>query len=1043
MNKNFKFFSAALAVMALASCSNDDLLSDIGGGVQKPAIGNGDLAVTFDPFEGMDTRAYRGNADGKPGTLFYVEGDQISVYDDELTRNDIYECQDRDGQLAFYWQPVTAGAKKRVEDEDAKYALSPATQLQRAYYDIYDEKLKAEFAVPRIITYDEKAEIVMNNGEIGYACDLPAFGEVSKTDNDYLSANMRHLVGILGIKLDNVFTNATWLKLSVPKGSGKYLSGTFVATLDVSTEAARKACRLEKGLDDLYVYEDIYVNLTKVPSPNSVIYIPIIPGIKADRDQLRLEYTTVTNLTETSVLTYNQWVNVGTLLEGEAEFTPHSYKERSHSYEYKTMSPNLISQLLYQYRNSVSDITIDVTEGFNMDQTNQAVTTTNLTRYGNTIYLPEFAKKDMKVTINFTGTKPFVVSNQNTSNTTNREALTFANANGESFTGAVEFNVNNRLADHKNQEYDILSDIVVNLPEADFTLAGNFVSESGVKVPRESTLTLKAAKSVSLGNGSTSTKIGAENQGLKLQPIPATVGSLTVKKNAVLTGDIETAKNVLTDVTVTGKVVGNITMTENRGLLTINSADATAAYDVIVDGKVETYGNVVVALGEEGVAVSDVLEMQGLGKNLKLVQGYIAEINCNVKTVGEWDEPYIEIYMDDENEGTVAFSVLRETVGKVYVSESVWNGKPVANDGGTMPNYSKYGRTTYYVGSNVVSQGAIFTANQLACAKWQDKDIVGELYTHMDLNNIKWVRKLNGVQGTVLDGSYKKNQIADRTRKTDDTVYKIKNLKLNNSAEGISNNKAGGFFDFVNNTLTVKNVKFETVKYEDNSKASNVGAIVGEIGSNIAYYGNKAVTIENVEITGINLNLGDKTAVGGVIGKVAHGSGNQVTLKNVKATGSINAYHSIGGLVGQIAFSTPVTFDKCTSDVEIKQSYNSGSEYDINYAKIGGFVGEASTAGKLIIKNGCTTSPVTANHADNEKVLDTNAGDGNAKYFHRSQNWIGFSGVGSNGPATYATTISNVAIHNNNDTDDNYGVPAFGAQAITGKSVLYYFSATK
>lgn len=146
MKRILKLFPAALAVFALASCSNDDLLGEKGYTTSE----KGDLIVEVEPFDNT-TRALR-DADGL--SLTFENGDAMNVYDDELYKYDIYKFNND----AFYLE----GTKIL---QTPKYALFPGENVVRGYFDRSPEVMKtvAEFKIPRVITYDSKSEKKVGN----------------------------------------------------------------------------------------------------------------------------------------------------------------------------------------------------------------------------------------------------------------------------------------------------------------------------------------------------------------------------------------------------------------------------------------------------------------------------------------------------------------------------------------------------------------------------------------------------------------------------------------------------------------------------------------------------------------------------------------------------------------------------------------------------------------------------------------------------------------------------------------------------------------
>lgn len=182
----------------------------------------------------------------------------------------------------------------------------------------------------------------------------------------------------------------------------------------------------------------------------------------------------------------------------------------------------------------------------------------------------------------------------------------------------------------------------------------------------------------------------------------------------------------------------------------------------------------------------------------------------------------------------------------------------------------------------------------------------------------------------------------------------IKDLKLKATTVGTVVYR--GFFSKIANEA-IANVVFDNVKVSGAVAADEIiGALAGEMDAT----GADAV-INNIEVKGLDVQpttSDNVISVGGLLGKVTNTT-NLTTLTNIKTAGTIKAYGNLGGIVGLVAKTAKLTFGQKTDDAGTPvKSYITGtcngsavaiteqkssSNYGINYAKIGQFVGGIET----------------------------------------------------------------------------------------------------
>ena len=599
-----KFFPAALSVFALASCSENDMLGEKFATQQGQDLG--DLIVTVDPLdnESVVTRSYRTGdwqdelPDGSKISTpqYYADGDILKIYDDELYKYDVYEYN-KDGQGAAFFKKYDEILTKPT------YALFPGDKVNRGYYDRETGITKAEFAIPHVLEYNAASEkFVAESPEkiVGYAYNLPQFGTASKLADGKMGARLRHLTAILKLKLDNVFSNASWLRIT--NAAKKPMSGTFVAEFDVYNadgslnEDKFKAVKLdpEKNLSDLITYPEIYIDLRNVPSGNSVIYIPILEGL-TEADNIKLEFTAYTGkqgddgfkalleqgATGWSTATNEQkWGDTGMEFPG-INFEHNKIYMGSDTFSFDDMTPNKVSQLLNQYKESTSGINIELTKKFTIRA--------DVSPEGQRIKLPKFTN-NVPVTIT-------LGENFATWDNTPNARLYIEDADPSNpFTGTITLDVNSKMPTSSNTGLEI------NLKSGNATLIGNLNGNSNK-------LQLTSGNIITIGDGTTETKLTANNA---LQTLGDDVKKLVIKDKAEVTADIVAGKNtaaIEVDGDITGAITGNtdaeavantITIGENGSVSAgIDAKDANTA--VTISGEITANG---VKVGKANTAVT-------------------------------------------------------------------------------------------------------------------------------------------------------------------------------------------------------------------------------------------------------------------------------------------------------------------------------------------------------------------------------------------------------------------------------------------------------
>lgn len=1026
----FKLIPAALAVFALASCSTDEL--EVNNAQKQDVATKGDLRMSWDAFDNETlTRAMR---DDNFGTLTFKEDDQVNVYSEDLYNTDWYTFQED----AFYY----------ANDDDPmvtapKFGVMPGEMVRKAYIDRATRTTRVDMEIPKTITYNSESETTID-GKAMYACDLPAFGYASLASEGYVEvANLRYMTAILKINLEKVVSNASWLRLinygqdGIPAtgtigAKAKPLSGIFTAEL-YSDPAERKNVKLAALDEDLAASwaPYIFVDLRSVPSNTTCIYIPVVAGLDGDLDNIRLEYATDL-VNEEEAIPFGGatgWKAIPGMAFPGKEFKQHSRYSGSYAFEFADMTPDLVSGILTQYQATSADIDIDITNSFTIQA--------GVANIGNEILLPAF---ENDVNVNITLGDAFAAWNN-----ANPDGLIIRDADPENpFTGTITININGNGADLAAAN----ADMEINLAEGTAVIAGEFTNASALTLTSgdivigDGTTTTSGLSWAAVGDNVKSIEIAAKatvasnidcsnadnktksvivagdlTGDIKASPAPTADEKTTITVSGKLT-QVATAIDgnggIFVDVNVSGQVIGDIDLKDAvKGKIKIEGGKAADADATVVTGNVTMKGDVEVALTAEGEAISGTLKMLGAAKTLKLVQGYIKEIEVSVNNAGSWEDKYIDVVLDQKLKddaqgnpvyGSTAFLTLTETEGVAKFTKNIWNGNKITN-----ATYKNKKTTAYGQDKN------LFTACQFASIA-DDLNGILRLANNLDLNNKAW----KGIKKGDLFEGLKVVNVMNETQRTYPT---IENLNL--TANG------GGLFAETNADATVKNITISGVTAKPTVAAENIGAIYGTAAHKL--------TVENVSVTGIDIVATAPTTganagivpslknVGGIVG-----SSKALNLDKVSVAGAITGYQGLGGFVGKIAGAAVIGSktdgsSKCSSTITLAANYNSNKAMDMNYARMGAFIGTIADDANVTIGDNstCTGSSITGK-PDKMYLSDTTAGDGNFFDYTQDQNFIGFSGTYKHTSGDYIKMYGTIKINSNTVTTTE---PYFGTAA--------------
>ena len=874
MKKFIKMIPAALALVALASCSNDDFLGENG---LDSLDGKTVLKVTTN--EGV-TRA---NAYGEDAITVFGTGDVIRVYDGKLQKYDSFKfATDEDGDSYFV---VADEAHRNVAKGDAQFALFGAEgQISYAGWNNGKNVALLQIKSPAA-TYDEGA----TNGDIvTYKSALPLWGPVSQVSGQKyeFETPLARLTGYAAI----TFTNGKYGKVTAVRArSMKYVTGktkadykpskgdiikkeadkwkvtkadgTTVVTEDESTFVTAEGAQAMSGWFDAVLETDGYLTKTDAPvadtqDPNivevkvdiennpmkdftNIVYLPIVPGTY---DLLSFEYQ-IEGETDT-------WHVLGAAADFTAKRTSKLSFNQGFAADLGDLVPEQLSDILADDANINADLIYNI---------NKLSINANDYHARYEVKVPNMKAKS--VTLNIKELNNTI--EQDAADNTIAQRLYFINADDKTpYEGTVTINVTGVT----DQTKDNLP--VINLPKTNVVLAGNYANIKKINI--------LAAKSLRLGDGKTETQFPVADQIVTNQTekyISTISDSIIVEDKATLGQAFtligaNTGKNAKFDINVKGSTKAVVAR-----YATVNVTGSGA-----IIGTLYTSGDVNVE-STASVAIST-LQYNGTGKTLNLKAGGIA----NITTTSETADRTLTI----TNVETGASQIGEITDGKVNSTKvltitfekSVWAGKKT-------------------VSSSLGNPANIYTASQLASLTGTlANDATYKLMTDMDMNGaangVDW--KPIATLKTLFDGNGKK----------------------------ITNLDAPLFGDLQAN---VQNIKELNVKIE--KKESKIGALA-------------------------------KTT-----------STNDVTILNVKVTGSIAANNKVGGVIGATG-EKKVTFGNGNNDkknaVTVNVTFENNTVYsgtmalNSNAGTFGKFVGQAGT-GAVEIKKDCSVGAAPFNKA--------------------------------------------------------------------------------
>ncbi len=272
MKKFIKLLPAAVALVALSSCSNEDLFS----GAQETNYTK-TLEVKHEGINDFtDTRSSMVPTDGNK--VLYDANDVIRVYDESITLFDKYVF---DG---------TKFGTTGTNVSDAKYAIFPSEQVK---WGDSEGDPKVAVVIKDEVDLSSTVNGATVEGQKAFVANIPSWGIVKEgATKDKLEVSLYDMTGILRVAIQSLAGNADGNRLIVVSdndktsttfvaGDGVYknITGAFSATLDKNIASTKENTTTQLGLDaTLAGGNEMVIELGTEEVKDAYVYLPIVAG---------------------------------------------------------------------------------------------------------------------------------------------------------------------------------------------------------------------------------------------------------------------------------------------------------------------------------------------------------------------------------------------------------------------------------------------------------------------------------------------------------------------------------------------------------------------------------------------------------------------------------------------------------------------------------------------------------------------------------------------------------------------------------------------
>lgn len=949
MKKIFKFFPVALAVVALASCSSDDLQT--ANGLPQEEFDPSKLYVTI---EGEDdatvTRA--GFTEGSTATggltrkTIFTKNDQIKIYHNETNWRPQLWKYAGDAQVAFTNSEgvtgiftTTSTAGETVPEYVTGYGIYPSTL--GSFDNENRTKMTFDLSALKVMDYKTQPSVAYAESEYSLAqiiAPMPMWGyaQDSKMKLKYMTAYVRYETYIATAAANNK------VRYLVIQSNGKKLNGKFTVEVDpeklMDEQPALATADITggtgtdlstTGVDAFTGAEDIIlVNLGQVKKGDLVVYVPITAG------QKELNFYMSSDVTKpTAAGTMLKTGTGGNLTASTVNLTAEDILERNTQLAKSNSSIEANDEMQRAgFYNVVDDSNNKNTTASSPFQMVQAI-----------IAADKEAYRDFEITF----------------------------------------------------EKDILVDNTDAAPQRQWIDFQNTVANYGLgeAYNLKHKVTVKAKlKGVTTGQVLNISNIGGEKLTLNItqdgtNPVNINVTN-ALTSELVLDGTLKEVTNASSDkLTIAGKVETSVT---TEGNITI---DASATANTVAD--------LVISKGCKKVNVLDgtVTKVEFTATTSTNNKAIAADVELHTEGTGHLAEVDYKNVPAASNNKTFTYNVN-------YTSK--WDGDTKMTDLTTISfgagadkvkGLKADGSAAEDVEKAITSAAQLAGYNSSADARILAKEI--DLDGNCPENTVDLAKVLNG-NYNVFGKSAGNNDV------TAIAQADIKNMQIGDAATTLTDGDHG-LFQTSAASGAVYNLKISDAKIlgKTGSIAANIGTLIGKAGAAIIVK-NVDVTGLTATITGKTdyATANKYLNIGGVIGQV---SGGTATMLDVTSAGTIKANGSLGGIIGNVAVATNSkavfgeekqnTSDskyyaeqECSSTIAMTVTEGQ-AEYDPLYAMVGKLVGSSDLAGNgvsIYTKNALTSTFGVPEKAKASRITSTFA---ILRYnIERGLDEVGFSG---------------------------------------------------
>ena len=850
MKKFIKLLPAAVALVALSSCSNEDLFS----GAQETNYTK-TLEVTHEGINDFTvTRSSMVPTDGNK--VLYDVNDVIRVYDESITLFDKYVF---DG---------TKFGTTGTNVSDAKYAIFPSEQVK---WGDSEGDPKVAVVIKDEVDLSSTVNGATVEGQKAFVANIPSWGIVKEgATKDKLEVSLYDMTGILRVAIQSLAGNADGNRLIVVSdndktsntfvaGDGVYknITGAFSATLDKNIASTKGNTTTQLGLDaTLAGGNTMVIELGTEEVKDAYVYLPIVAGTYEAGDVA--VYLQQGNGPKNLVKRFAANSGANRVFKRGGVYAAGVIGENT--VEVSESDPYNIQAIIEANKNKGMDVTVDVAYAAGVS----LATSNNADAKNHTITIPADLNNNIVLNITTTGT---------TNHDINQKPLTIT---GGKAGKTVTFNfANNKVvgadAAAEKANGDVNSGIVID-SKSDIVLTG--VIETSIDV--RSTNTGKVTLGTTADAFTWATTAGSKNLVFKGGDLTveniANIAAIdyaatgTVTANAALTtltantaGVTPTAVNVNADVTTVTTKAAKINVT-GASVGTLN-AEYGAEDITLVDGKVTT-----ALTATAGYTAAKTVNVASSG--ISAIATATAPFNCTYAFTSTWDIPTSK---------TIAQVQAGATLGagkKIYTAAQLVNA---VADAQLMTDVTFAAKSLTFQGANLTGG---FDGNKKTIT-----GLTAPLFTTQTMGASSTIKDLTLKDVSIVtDGNNIGALIGENVTAAGKTLT-LTNIVVNGGTIGTSSaviatkniggligkNEANVIFDKCQVTATVKGF-------------ANIGGFIGQSTENAT-----ALTIKGKKLSNVMFAKTYSATTYTAAEKLQHGTfGNFIGSVNIDATIAIN-----------------------------------------------------------------------------------------------------------------------------------------------------------